>query len=61
LGELDNNINWVCEISKDRYDNVGKQNLFSNELKEFLLYCKWNCKREKKIMLLALQEMRELE
>jgi hypothetical protein len=37
LAELDNNINWLCEIIKERCDNVGRQNLFSSELKEFLV------------------------
>jgi hypothetical protein len=27
----------VCEITKKKYDNVGRQNLFSSELKEFLV------------------------
>ena len=37
LAESDNNINWVCEITKERYDNVGRQNLFSGEFKEFFV------------------------
>jgi hypothetical protein len=37
LTEADNSINWVCEITKERCDIVGRQNLFSSELKEFLV------------------------
>jgi len=37
LAESDNNINWVYEITKEKNGNVGRQNLFSSELKEFLV------------------------
>ena len=37
LAESDYNINWVCEITKERYDTVGRENLFSGELEEFLV------------------------
>lgn len=37
MEESENNIIWVCELTKDRYDNIGRQNLFAGDLKEFLV------------------------
>jgi hypothetical protein len=37
LADSDYNINWVCEVTNKRYDSVGRQNLFSGELEEFLV------------------------
>jgi hypothetical protein len=37
LAESDNKVNWACKMIRERYNNIERQNLFSGELKEFLI------------------------